>query len=46
MIRVEQATKLYGDARPGEAAVHALNGVDLHVAPGEFVAIMGPERLR
>jgi putative ABC transport system ATP-binding protein len=42
MIRVEQATKLYGDARPGESAVHALNGVDLHVAAGEFVAIMGP----
>ena len=42
MIRVENATKLYG--RPDEtgAAVHALNGVNLHIRHGEFVAIMGP----
>jgi len=42
MIRVENATKLYGRADADGAAVHALNGVSLHIPPGEFVAIMGP----
>ena len=32
-------TKVYGS---GHAAVHALAGVDLTIAEGEFVAIMGP----
>jgi putative ABC transport system ATP-binding protein len=42
MIRIENATKLYGHTGPDGAAVHALNGVSLHIARGEFAAIMGP----
>lgn len=39
IVRLEQVTKVY---RRGRVAVRALDGVDLAVAPGEFVAIMGP----
>ncbi len=42
MIRVENATKFYGRGNANGTAVHALNGVSLHVPQGEFVAIMGP----
>jgi putative ABC transport system ATP-binding protein len=42
VIRVENATKLYGRTNAEGAAVHALNGVSLNIARGEFVAIMGP----
>jgi putative ABC transport system ATP-binding protein len=35
-VRVE---KIYGS---GETAVHALRGIDLRIAAGEFVALMGP----
>jgi putative ABC transport system ATP-binding protein len=42
MIRVENATKLYGRLDADGAAVHVLNGVSLRIGRGEFVAIMGP----
>ena len=38
MIRVENATKLYGRADAKGTAVHALNGVSLRIEGGEFVA--------
>jgi putative ABC transport system ATP-binding protein len=39
VLRVEDVTRRYGS---GEAAVDALRGVSLDVAPGELVAVMGP----
>jgi putative ABC transport system ATP-binding protein len=39
LIELSTVTKVYGT---GTAAVHALSGVDLRIAAGEFVAIMGP----
>jgi putative ABC transport system ATP-binding protein len=39
IIELRGVTKVYGT---GHAAVHALAGVDLSIAAGEFVAIMGP----
>ena len=39
LISFEKVWRTYGD---GEAAVHALAGVDLTIRRGEFVAIMGP----
>ena len=38
LIEIRDMTKVYG---LGDVAVHALRGVDLEVAHGEFVAIMG-----
>ncbi len=39
LIRLRGVSKVYGQ---GQAAVHALRDVDLDIASGEFVAIMGP----
>lgn len=39
MIRVSGLTKVFGK---GDAAVHALRGVNLEIPEGDFVAIMGP----
>jgi putative ABC transport system ATP-binding protein len=39
IIELRGVTRIYGT---GHAAVHALAGVDLTIADGEFVAIMGP----
>jgi putative ABC transport system ATP-binding protein len=39
LISLRQVVKTYGT---GTAAFQALNGVDLDIAEGEFVAIMGP----
>jgi putative ABC transport system ATP-binding protein len=39
VIQIKDIRKVYG---VGEAAVNALDGLDLEILPGEFVAIMGP----
>ena len=39
LIRLRQATRVYGS---GAAEVRALDGVDIDISAGEFVAIMGP----
>ena len=38
-IRIEALRKRYGS---GETAVDALKGVDMEVAPGEVVGLIGP----
>jgi len=39
VVELRSVTKTYG---AGSAAVHALGGVSLRIAAGEFVAVMGP----
>ena len=43
IVEVRELTKIYGS---GDTAVTALDHVDLTVEQGEFVAVMGPERVR
>lgn len=39
LIELQGVTKVYG---AGQAAMHALRGIDLHIEQGDFVAVMGP----
>src|SRR5260370_6397163 len=39
VLELREVTRIHGK---GAAEVHALRGVDLSVAPGELVAVMGP----
>jgi len=39
LIELQGVTKVYGS---GQAAMHALRGVDIRIVVGEFVAVMGP----
>jgi len=39
LIELRSVTKVFGT---GQAAVHALQGIDVCIARGEFVAVMGP----
>jgi len=39
LIELQEVTKIYGR---GQAAMRALDGVDLNIRQGEFVAVMGP----
>jgi putative ABC transport system ATP-binding protein len=39
LIHLRGITRVYGQ---GQAALHALRGVDLDIAAGDFVAVMGP----
>ncbi len=39
LISMEGVSKVYGS---GQAAVHALRGINLHIEQGEFVTVMGP----
>jgi putative ABC transport system ATP-binding protein len=39
LIELKGVTKVYGT---GQAAMHALRGIDLRIDEGEFVAVMGP----
>jgi putative ABC transport system ATP-binding protein len=52
MIQIKNVTKLYPSQGPGQegashkesanSAIHALDEISLHVAPGEWLSIMGP----
>ncbi len=39
LISLRDVTKVYGQ---GQAAMHALRGINIDIAPGDFMAMMGP----
>lgn len=39
LLELQGVTKVYG---AGQAAMHALHGIDLYIEEGDFVAVMGP----
>lgn len=39
VIELRGLTKVYGT---GQATMHALRGIDLHISEGDFLAVMGP----
>ena len=39
LVELRDVTKIYGE---GDVAVRALDGIDLSIASGEFVSVMGP----
>ena len=39
LIALRDVTKVYGQ---GQAAMHALRGIDIEIQPGAFVAMIGP----
>ena len=39
VVRTKDVTRVY---RMGDTEVHALRGVDVDIAPGEYISIMGP----
>ena len=42
LIELAHVTKVYGE---GDAEVRALDGIDLTIADGDFVAVMGTQLL-
>ncbi|MBN2677744.1 MAG: ATP-binding cassette domain-containing protein, partial [Anaerolineaceae bacterium] len=39
IVKTEQLTKIYGE---GDTAIAAVDGINLNIKAGEFLAVMGP----